>query len=211
MKDGLRAWLGNAVKDESAILSRGNQGLLLRYRDGGRDLIIKTPTGRGLAWQLRRATLRREYLAYRRLEGLSGLPRCHGFLDGRYLVLDYIRGQPFRDAEIPDRERLFVRLLETVLAMHQRGVAHGDLKRKANLIIDESGEPVILDFGTAVCRKPGRHPLNHRLYNLMCQTDLNAWVKLKYGGYDNVPDRDLEYLRLSRMERWLRKTRSRNT
>ena len=42
--------------------------------------------------RLARWMLRREREIYRRLEGFTGSPRCHGLLADRYLVLDYIDG-----------------------------------------------------------------------------------------------------------------------
>ncbi len=87
-------------------------------------------------------------------------------------------------------------------------MAHGDLKRKSNLMIDPDGHPVIVDFGTAVLRHPGWHPINHRLFEFMRQTDLNAWVKLKYAGYQNVSLDDRALLRRTWLERLLSRVRA---
>ncbi|MCC5866031.1 MAG: hypothetical protein JJU31_12990 [Wenzhouxiangella sp.] len=184
-------------------LAASNQGEVRRHRIGELDLAIKRPSGRGLAWRLRRATLQREHEAYLRLQGLDGFAPCHGLFDRELLVLGHVSGQPFRDAAILDRERFFALLLTSIQAMHKRGVAHGDLKRKDNLLVTADGKPVILDLGAATLRKSGWHPLNQRLFAFMCQTDLNAWVKLKYGGYGNVPAQDAELLDRSWLERLL--------
>lgn len=191
------------------VIARSNQGLILRVQADGLDLAVKTPVGRGLNWRLRRATLRREHRAYRRLDGVSGLPACFGLFDDRWLVLKYMHGIPFRDAELDDRHAFFTRLLDSLMQMHDRGVAHVDLKRKANLLVTGDGFPVILDLGAAYLRKPGRRPFNQRLFRLMCQIDLNAWVKLKHGGYERVSAEDRRYLRRTRIERTLRRLRRR--
>jgi len=91
--------------------------------------------------------------------------------------------------------------------MHARGVAHGDLKRKANLAIGPDEGPVVLDFGASIVLREGRHPINHRLFEMLRQTDLNAWVKLKYGGYEGVSEADRGLLRRSWLERGLSRLR----
>jgi predicted Ser/Thr protein kinase len=191
------------------LLGRSNQGEVRRFRIHGQELAIKQPKGRGLAWTLRAATLRHEYRAYQRLAGLAGLPVCHGLFPGERLVLQFVEGRSLRDAEIAREDRYFITLLDLIRAIHGRGVAHGDLKRKANLLVTVEGDPIILDFGTATLLKPGQGPVNHRLFRLIRQTDLNAWVKLKYGGYEGLSEADQALLRRTGIERWLSRLRRR--
>ena len=163
------------------------------------------------ASRLRRKTLQREAGAYRKLAGVPGVPSCYGMVDDRYLVLEFVRGVHYRDAEIPDREGWFSKLLETIMACHQRGVAHGDLKSKSNLMVRESGAPCIIDFGTTVVYRPGFHPFNHRMFAYLKQLDLNAWVKHKYRGrYEEASEQDRKLLNYSLFEALLRKYRNRN-
>lgn len=204
--DQLAHMLRNDPPGDAEAIARSNQGVIHRARCAGRVLAVKRAVGRGPLGAANRLALRREYRAYRRLAGVAGVPRCHGLVDDRWLVLDFIDATPFRDATTDDS--FFVRLLATLRAMHDRGVAHGDLKRKANLMVDAGGGPMLIDFGAAVIRRPGRHPLNRRLFEFMRQTDLNAWVKLKYGGYDDVADEDRALLKRSWVERGLGRLRS---
>jgi predicted Ser/Thr protein kinase len=187
------------------VVARSNQGVIHRLSHGGRMLAVKCATGRGALGVANRLALRREYRAYRRLDGVAGVPRCHGLVDDRWLLLDFVEAVPFRHAAVGPA--FFARLLETLQAMHERGVAHGDLKRKANLMVDERGQPVLIDFGAAVVRRRGRHPVNRRLFEFMRQTDLNAFVKLKYGGYEGVADEDRALLKRSWIERGLGRLR----
>lgn len=188
-------------------LGRSNQGEVRRFHVGQLDLAIKTPSGSGLLRWLRRQSLLREYRTYQRLNGLEGFARCHGLFEDRFLVLDYIDGENFRHDHLNDPECFFADLLQRIKGMHARGVAHGDLKRKSNLRIDPSGKPVILDLGTAILRANRPGWLNRQLFEFARQTDLNAWVKLKYGGYTNASAEDRHYLKRSSLERslsWLR-------
>ena len=51
------------------------------------------------------------YQAYQRLQGLRGIPRCHGVVAGHYLVLDFVRGTPYREASWSNRDGWFSELL----------------------------------------------------------------------------------------------------
>jgi predicted Ser/Thr protein kinase len=208
LPDDLLDWADRSLRDGAHVLATSNQGTVLHYEQGGHDLVLKTAMGRGAALRARRATLAREYGAYRILEGIPGVPRCHGMLGGRYLVLQHVRGTPYREAVIEDRERWFALLLETLKACHGRGVAHGDLKRKSNLLAGDDGRPWIIDFGLTVVRKEGFHPINHRLFSFFRQLDLNAWIKHKYQGrFDEVSETDRAYYHDTLIERVTRRQR----
>ncbi len=191
------------------LLGHSNQGEVRRFTTAEFDLAIKTPSGAGVLKWLRAQSLRREYQSYQRLSGLAGFARCHGLFEDRFLVLDYVEGEDFRGNQRVDREAFFADLLHSIQSMHARGVAHGDLKRKDNLRIDQAGRPVILDLGTAVLRRESGGLINQRLFEFSRQTDLNAWVKLKYGGYADIASEDRGYLRRSRLERLLSWCRAR--
>ena len=120
--------------------------------------------GRGLLLRLRQKTLQREYRAYQLLHGLMGVPECYGMLAGKYLLLEHIEGSPYRDASWVDRDQWFAELLQVLQSMHARGVSHGDLKSKSNLLVSAQGHPCVVDFGTAFILRPGFHPLNNWLF-----------------------------------------------
>lgn len=207
---GLAAWADASLESGRNILARSNQGTVLLFQEAGMSFVVKTAMGRGTVLKARQATLEREYGAYRRLEGVTGVPRCYGMVQDRLLVLEYVRGTPYRDAEIADREDWFARLLKTLRSCHERGVAHGDLKNKSNLMSDARGRPCIIDFGTTVLRKDGFHPINHRFFDFLCQLDLNAWCKHKYQGrFEDMSPADRAIYHDSRLERILRRRRQR--
>ena len=111
----LRSWIEHSLSSGENVLATSNQGTILLYEgglcedglpspDGKRALIVKTAMGRGILLKARRKTLQREYNAYQKLSGVAGVPECYGMLDGRYLLLEYIRGTPYRDAEWSNRD-----------------------------------------------------------------------------------------------------------
>jgi len=207
-KERIAAFCAGLDFSKGACLGHSNQGEVRRFKAGELDLAIKTPSGAGPLKWLRRQSLLREWRTYRQLTGVEGFAPCHGLFEHRFLVLDYIDGEDFRRERLKDPEPFFADLLRSIQAMHARGVAHGDLKRKSNLRIDRSGQPVILDLGTAVLRRASGGWVNRRLFEFARQTDLNAWVKLKYGGYADVSEADRCYLKRSRLERALGRLRS---
>lgn len=207
---GLASWADESLDNGRNILATSNQGTVLLYDEGGQAFVLKVAVGRGPVLRARRATLERELAAYRRLDGLPGTPKCFGMLDDRYLVLEFIRGTPYRDAKILRRDEWFAELLGIIRGCHARGVAHGDLKNKSNLMSDANGRPCLIDFGATALFREGFHPINHRFFRFLMQLDLNAWVKHKYHGrFEGLSDEDQAIFRDSRIERVLRWRRQR--
>ncbi len=203
-----RRWLQRVRAGEVEPVARGNQGTLWRYQNSGLDLAVKCSIGNWLTRPWHRRALRNEYLAYRQLQSLAGIAGCYGMPDRHTLVLEFVPGRPYRQASFTDRALWFENLQQLVDTIHARGVGHGDLKRKENLLAGESGQPYVLDFGTAIIRKPGRHPFNHWLFRFCCKLDNNAVIKHKYHGqYAQVSGSDLANLNYTlpeRIWRWLR-------
>ena len=63
-------WIEHSLSQRENILAISNQGTLLHYEKGGRELIVKTSMGTGLLRKMRERTLLREYQAYQRMDGL---------------------------------------------------------------------------------------------------------------------------------------------
>lgn len=180
--------------------ARGYQGSVYLFERGERRLIIKVASDGPGRW-LRRAWLKREYRTYQRLIGFPGSPRCYGLIDNRYLVLEYVDGVALKRAQLVDRDAFFATLLDYILELHRRGVAHADLKRQDNLLVVNGRLPRLIDFGAAIVRRDGLAPINRYLYGLARQFDLNAWVKLKYrGDIDAVTAADRVYYRRTGIE-----------
>ena len=178
----LAAWLSDATRSGPGItLGSGYQASVELYSGPAGDVVVKRPHAGGPLAFLWLHLLRREHAVYLRLSNVPGVPRCYGLIDGRYLALEYIAGPSLREheAKIQDKEHFFGALLETLRAMHAAGVAHGDLKRKDNIIVAADGRPYIVDFGVARVRR-GNPLLDRLLFEQVQQMDYNAWVKLKY-------------------------------
>jgi len=208
--DDMQQWIESSLASGSNILETSTQGIVLLFEGDGLKLVIKSAMGRGPVRRARQATLEREYAAYKRLKGVAGVPVCFGLLAERYLLMEYIDGTAYRHATWQDRDSWFSELLLVIQAFHARGVSHGDLKSKTNMIVGRDQKPYVIDFGTTFLHKEGFHPINNHLFEYGKRLDINAWVKHKYHGrYKNASEQDRQLLNYSKLEYVVRKIRGR--
>jgi len=77
-----------------------------------------------------------------------------GFGPQPYFAMEFIRGISLvqhanaHHLQVPERLELMAKVCEAVQHAHQRGIIHRDLK-PGNILVDETGQPKILDFGVA--------------------------------------------------------------
>ena len=140
-------------------LHRGGQGVVYaaHQHSTGRRVALKLLLHGRLATPMQRRRFEREVdlaasldhpnivKVFDRAEAPSGEP---------YYVMELVEGRPLdahlREHAIPRRARLelFRTIADAVSSAHQHGVIHRDLK-PANILIDERGQPRVLDFGLA--------------------------------------------------------------
>ena len=179
----LRSWLRAELDSSGKPLGKGYQASIDFYRSPFGDFALKRAHGNFPFRRLREATIRREFSVYQYLLDVPGIPKCLGLIDKKYLLLEHLQGQTFRkyETKLQDRDKFFKDLLTTVKAMHQAGVAHGDLKRKDNILVTQGEQPYVIDFGTAHLLRKDRYSWwNRWAFKRIAQADYNAWIKLKY-------------------------------
>ncbi|MCH7993851.1 MAG: protein kinase [Planctomycetes bacterium] len=136
----------------------GGQGVVYRAIQAatGRTVAIKVMHGEAVLGTHGHARFEREARILARLKH-PNIVTVHdgGSKDGnRFLVMDWIAGQHLdtymssRQLPIEATLRLFGKICEAVNAAHLRGIIHRDLK-PSNILVDEYGEPQVLDFGLA--------------------------------------------------------------
>ena len=114
----------------------------------------------GLATPERLRRFRQESQALARLQH-PGIAQIHesgtadtGFGPQPYFAMELIRGLPFDEYgkahRLDGRQKLamIAKICDAVEHAHQRGLIHRDLK-PGNILVDEMGQPKILDFGVA--------------------------------------------------------------
>jgi len=148
-------------------------------RDGERAFVLKDFSARApwLRATLGRWLIARELRAYRALAGHPDVPRLFGRLDAYGFAVEHRPGRRLsrqRAAELPPD--FLARLERAVREMHARGVVHLDLRHRSNVLVDEAGAPVLIDFASAVCLRPGRWP-DRILLRWLARLDERALAK----------------------------------
>jgi non-specific serine/threonine protein kinase/serine/threonine-protein kinase len=155
--------LGHAVSipgySDLQPLHQGGQGVVYRalQQSTKRTVAIKVLSGGAYATEAARRRFQREVEIVAQL----GHPNIVSIFDsGRtpdgllFFVMEFIDGlmldQHIRQKKLPLQEALglFLPILDAVEFAHRNGVIHRDLK-PSNILVDESGNPKVVDFGLA--------------------------------------------------------------
>jgi len=153
------------------VEDNGVQGVVKDFSVNG--FIYRNLIGRFLLW--------RESYVYKRLKGIKGVPAFYRKISGLALVVSKAPGKDlehFSEGESLNLE-FFQKLIRLIQKCHEHGVAHCDLKRSSNILIDESGNPHLLDWAAAILEKEFcLYPLTI-IYKKFIADDFKAVIKLK--------------------------------
>ena len=185
---------GSQHPSGSATLSRENlqERTILRLKRGGwRDpdvLLVRcagglavvkdfAPRGRFVRWVLGPRAIRREVAALRRLAGHASVPQFLGCLDSLACTIEHGGGPRLSRRRPWTFSPEFARRLRLAVSrMHACGIAHLDLSHRSNVHSDMSGQPVLVDFASAVALEP--ESIAHRLvWPLLVRVDERALRK----------------------------------
>jgi hypothetical protein len=144
---------------------------------------------------LGRRLARHETHLLRSLADLNGVPKLVGqvTVDGHRLgnavARDYIEGHPLGNRD--DVNQSFFPALEALLrAMHSRKIAYVDLHKRENILVNEAGEPFLIDFQISVAWP--RRLVAGPLFTLLRRSDeyhlMKHWARLRpeQCGFDAV-------------------------
>ncbi|MCC9606546.1 bifunctional serine/threonine protein kinase/MFS transporter [Blastopirellula sp. JC732] len=139
-------------------IGRGGMGIVYRAKQKSLDRIVavKMVLRDRLASSEDQARFRSEAEAAARIEHPTIVPIYEvGEIDRRcYFTMKYVQGETLSDriarGPMPPRETamLLKQVADAVHCAHQQGVLHRDLK-PSNILLDESGRPLVTDFGLA--------------------------------------------------------------
>jgi serine/threonine protein kinase len=153
------------------VEDNGIQGVVKDFSANG--FIYRNLIGRFLLW--------RESYIYQRLKGVSGIPAFYKKISGLALVVSKIPGKDLE--HLSDEESLnlefFEKLNTLIQKCHQHGVAHCDLKRSSNILIDEAGNPHIIDWAAAILEREFFLYPFCTIYKKFIDDDFKAVIKLK--------------------------------
>jgi predicted Ser/Thr protein kinase len=151
---------GELARHTTAVLNRGhsrNPDVLLVEVDG-RQFVVKdfAPRDAWVRTTIGRWITAREIRALRALDGLPSVPRFLGSIDSLAFAVEYRPGRRMSRKLAGRVPPEFLGRLETALRdMHRRGVAHLDLRHRSNVLVSEDGDPILIDFGSALTFRPG--------------------------------------------------------
>lgn len=153
------------------VEDNGIQGVVKDFSVNG--FIYRNLIGRFLLW--------RECYIYQKLKGIKGIPTFYRKISGLAFVVSKVSGKDLGhlpEGESPSLE-FFQKLIRLIQKCHQQGVAHCDLKRSSNILIDECGNPYIIDWAAAISeREFFLYPFCN-IYKKFIDDDFKAVIKLK--------------------------------
>lgn len=207
--------LNDIAKKQCGILRKptSTRPVIWRIEENGVKAIVKdfslnsfwfrNIAGRFLVW--------REKKAYKKLEGLSGVPSLFGSIGGVALIIEEIQGTDLGNMDVSKKldDKFFSDLKGLIDSFHDRGIAHCDLKRAPNIIIGNDGNIFIIDWAASISKSElSFFPLN-LIYKRFLQDDLNAItkIKLKWRTESVNPDEKRLYTERSKTEKIIRAIR----
>lgn len=94
----------------------------------------------------------RELRAIAHLQGIPGIPEDPFALDGYAFCYRFVPGTNLKYIRRtnPPGAAFFLSLEDSVQRMHARGIVHLDIRYMRNIVVSETGEPLLLDFQTCL-------------------------------------------------------------
>ncbi len=141
------------------LLGQGGMGIVYEGEQPSpkRPVALKVVRGGEHVDHLRIRLFQREAQTLGRLKhpGIASIYEAGRTEDGQYyFAMELVAGLPLNEyvsqhkPSLSRRLKLFLRVCEPIIYAHQRGVIHRDLK-PTNILINDEGNPKILDFGLA--------------------------------------------------------------
>ncbi|MCH8150166.1 MAG: protein kinase, partial [Planctomycetes bacterium] len=137
---------------------RGGQGVVLKaiQKSTNREVAIKVMHEGPFVGSHGKARFEREVRILAKLKhpNIVTIHDSGTAAGSHYFVMDWITGRPLgahmasRKWSVDEALVLFSKICDAVNAAHLRGIIHRDLK-PSNILVDQAGEPHILDFGLA--------------------------------------------------------------
>ncbi len=167
--DSLRErWLcrgGPWKADLSLLVLRGERAVLKDF--SAKSLLVRL---------IGRAQVARESRVYGTLAGVTGVPPLLARPSRESLLIGFVDGRRLsKERGSADAAALAERLSGLVDAIHERGVAHVDLRGRDNILVDGARRLWVLDFGASWLRGSG--PLSRWLFALGRFIDRAAVLK----------------------------------
>lgn len=123
----------------------------------------------------------RECKALEKLSGVQCIPDLLHKPDSRSFLMSFHASEQItRLKELePDWPIFFDKLATAIEQVHRAGVAHNDLRNPTNTLINQAGDPILVDLVACFCRGRNWNLMNRWLFDKFCQVDKSAITKIK--------------------------------
>jgi predicted Ser/Thr protein kinase len=189
---------------------RGYQSSVFLVEIDGQQAAVKDVSQTPRAFRLLVAPwlLKREARALQALRDVPFVPQFFGRVDRHAIAMQYIEGTPIADfkmGELP--AEVFPRVQAAIDAIHARGVSHGDLKRRSNLLVTPQNDIMLIDFAAATIGKRRFRPFSNWLQGQMARIDDKSLPRIKkFAAPELMTEEDRFKLENpTGLERWARK------
>ena len=112
---------------------------------------------------------------YNAVHDLPGVPECLGPWRETGLVHVFVEGHPLQRKEAVGDE-FFPKLRQLIQQLHERRIAYVDLEKRENILVDDKGDPSLIDFQISF-RWPQRH--ERRGWKRLVPSPLGGYVLRK--------------------------------
>jgi serine/threonine protein kinase len=121
----------------------------------------------------------RERRNYRILQGIKGIPKIHFRPDPYSIIMEYVDGKRLPHLrEYRLSPLFFERLRILVKDIHNRGITHGDLRRK-NILVAGEESPFLIDFAGAFRLKGKGNFITRAMFRRLKNVDDITVLKLQ--------------------------------
>jgi len=159
---------------------RWANAVVCTYESGGHRWVVKDFRTRSFLVRnlIGRLLIRRESRGLVKLAGVHGAPEAAFRIDAFALAYRFVPGTGLRRFTGELTPEFFPALERTVLEMHARGrIVHLDMRNADNILVTESGAPMLLDFQShlALWWMPG--PLRRFVQRIDCAAIYKHWAR----------------------------------
>ena len=122
----------------------------------------------------------RELRSLRKLDGIDGVPRLYHVYSKHAFLIESVSGVPASQKSAGELDSdFFAKMIALISRIHERGVAHCDLRSGGNTIVTDDQEPWMVDFVASVHRGSSWNIPARWIFRQFAEADMSAVLKMK--------------------------------
>ncbi len=162
--------------------AHGSRPDVLQINIGGDEAVLKDYTHSDTWFRRLLAPLLviRELRSLKKLNTVAGVPRLYHVYNRHTFLIESIRCTPASQIQkgVLDND-FFERMISTLDEIHEKGVAHCDLRSAANTLVTEDHQPWLVDFVASIHQSSHWNIIGRWIFEQFVDADYGAVLKLK--------------------------------